>query len=150
MRIEIHDRENQIRPVFRLLAIAHKLVVLARMELAAPSRFAMPRFCSEFHSRAQSAAAELSGFSRSQWRISYFSEFEIFLAPMPHRHMLHQLERRAVDAVVRAQRRGQQKAESQNAARPPICRNSVRMSGVLGHWLGRKNSRTGVCVSSVR
>ena len=34
--------------------------------------------------------------------------------------------------------------------RPPVCIGSVRMSGVLGQKLGRKYSRTPVCVSSRR
>src|SRR3569832_2617026 len=36
------------------------------------------------------------------------------------------------------------------AARPPNCKYSVRMSGVLGQSLGRKYSRQLRCVSSVR
>src|SRR3569832_2492335 len=36
------------------------------------------------------------------------------------------------------------------AARPPNCKYSVRMSGVLGQRLGRKYSRQLRCVSSVR
>src|SRR5579864_7679693 len=36
------------------------------------------------------------------------------------------------------------------AGRPPVCRYSVRMSGVLGHRLGRKNSRMGGCASSLK
>ena len=37
-----------------------------------------------------------------------------------------------------------------NAGRPPDCRYSCRMSGVLAHRLGRRYSRTSVCVSSVK
>src|ERR1700694_1449059 len=37
-----------------------------------------------------------------------------------------------------------------NAGRPPVCRYSVRMSGVFGQRLGRKNSRMGGCESSVK
>src|SRR5687768_11921778 len=36
------------------------------------------------------------------------------------------------------------------AARPPVCSVSCRMSGVFGQTLGRKYSRDGCCVSSVK
>src|ERR1700692_1300941 len=37
-----------------------------------------------------------------------------------------------------------------NAGLPPVCRYSVRMSGVFGHRLGLKKSHTGDLVSSVK
>src|SRR5829696_824026 len=37
-----------------------------------------------------------------------------------------------------------------NAGRPPCCRYSCRMSGVLANRFGRMYSRTPVCVSSVK
>jgi ribosomal protein L37E len=37
-----------------------------------------------------------------------------------------------------------------NAARPPYCSASVRMSGVFGQTFGRKYSRPGPCASSVK
>src|SRR4051812_34403814 len=36
------------------------------------------------------------------------------------------------------------------AGRPPTCNDSGRMSGVFGQRLGRKNSRTELCVRSVK
>jgi hypothetical protein len=37
-----------------------------------------------------------------------------------------------------------------NAGRPPCCSVSCRMSGVFGQTFGRKYSRDGDCVSSVK
>jgi hypothetical protein len=37
-----------------------------------------------------------------------------------------------------------------NAGRPPDCKYSGKMSGVLGQKLGRKISRISVCDSSLR
>jgi hypothetical protein len=39
---------------------------------------------------------------------------------------------------------------TRNAGRPPVCRYSCRMSGVLAKKLPRKYSAMSVCVSSVR
>ena len=78
-----------------------------------------------------------------------FLRVEVLLAdPAPHGHVLAELVA-AVDAVGRAERRREHQPDPE-AARPPVCRYSCRMSGVFANRFGRMYSRTSVCVSSVK
>jgi hypothetical protein len=68
---------------------------------------------------------------------------EVLLAARARGAVLHELERGAVDAVVRGERGGEDEAAHERG-RPPVCRYSVRMSGVFGQKFGRKYSATSV------
>ena len=93
------------------------------------------------------SATMLPGAAKSRTRISYFSEFEIFLAARQRRRFAK------LEAGIHPPQAGQGAASAariRNPARPEVCRKSGLISGVLTKKCGRKKSRTGGAFSSVR
>src|SRR5215472_13487413 len=127
MRIEIYDRQHNVRAVGRGLAVADELIVVDAVKVKAPIEVQRPvPSPNRIHPRDEVP----KGIGTVEVAVANFVLLgvEVLLAARLARHVLAQLVGRAIDAVVSAQRRGEHEPdlESGPAASLQVFVENVR------------------------